>query len=66
MMIEEDSRILCHPNDLQPIGGLNIHTDAELSQVIHVVDGGVAESILALHTIAKLSAELDPMGKGLV
>src|ERR1035438_7619904 len=62
VVIEKDSRILRDPNDLQPTGGLNIHTDAKLRQIIYVVDGGIAESILALHPIAKLSAELDPVG----
>ena len=66
MVIEEDSRILRHPNNFQPAGGLNVDADAELGEVIRVADGGVAESVLAFNPVAKLSAELDPMREQLV
>ena len=61
MVIEKDSRILCHSDQLEPFRGLHVNPQAELSQIVRVVDGSIAESILALDTIAKLSAELDPM-----
>ena len=66
VVIEKVSRILCYSHQLEPTRGLDINSHAELSQIIDVVDGGVAESILAFNSIAKLSAELDPMGKKLV
>ena len=62
-LIEEDSRVLRHRNKLQPAVGLNVDTEAELGEVIRVIYGGVTEPILALRTIAKLSAELNPMGE---
>jgi hypothetical protein len=61
ILIEEDSRILGHRNKFQPAGGLNVDAETELGEVIRVVYGGVTEPILALRTIAKLSAELNPM-----
>jgi hypothetical protein len=65
-VIEKVPRILCYSDYLEPTRGLDINPHEELSQIIDVVDGGVAESILAFNSIAKVSAELDPMGKKLV
>jgi hypothetical protein len=62
VMIEKDSRILRHSNYLEPLRGLNVDADTELSQVIRVVDGGIADSMRALDAVAKLSAELNPPG----
>ena len=66
MVIEEDSRVLRDPHNFQPSGRLNVDAEAQLSQIVSVVDGGVIESILALYTVAKLSTELNPVGKQLV
>ena len=44
MVIEEDSRILRHRNQLQPARGLNVDANAELGEIIRVVNGGVTES----------------------
>jgi hypothetical protein len=62
VVIEKDSRVLCHSDQLEPTRGLDVDSYAELSQIIHVVDGGITEPILAFHPIAKLCAELDPVG----
>jgi hypothetical protein len=60
VVIEKDSRILSNPHKLEPLRRLNVDAEAELSQVVNIVDVLVADSILALRTIAELSAELDP------
>jgi len=45
MVIEKDSRILRHRNQLQPASGLNVDVNAELGEIIRVVNGGVTDSI---------------------
>jgi hypothetical protein len=65
-MIEEDSRILGYSDELEPVGGLDVDAEAELGEVIRVVYGGKLEPILTFHSVAKLSAELNPMREQLV
>jgi hypothetical protein len=60
VVIEKDSRILGNSHNFKPLRRLDVDADAELSQVVDIVDAPEAESILALHTIAKLPAELNP------
>src|SRR5579863_1885382 len=55
--IEEDPRILCDSDEFEPVRGLKVNADAKLSQIVPVIDGRIADSILALHSIAKLAAE---------
>src|SRR5580658_9048978 len=53
MVIEEDSRILGHRDDLKPLRWLDVDADAELGEVICVVYGGVIESILTFRSVSK-------------
>src|SRR5580698_6825284 len=59
-MIEEDSRILSHRNQLQPFHRLKVDPQSELGEVIRIVYGSKLEPILTFHSVSKLSAELNP------
>src|ERR1700678_762784 len=66
VMIEKGSRILSDNRQLHPVGGLDIHAEAKLRQIVSVVNGSVAKPQLPFHAIAKLSAKLNPVGKQFV
>jgi len=48
------------------VSGLNVYAEAELGQIVCVVDGGIIKSILALRPVAELSTEFESSEEELV